>query len=101
MTREPRSVWIGIQGGTCAGKTTIAQTLASYLDPTDTLILGLDQFYRPVEKGWLKNSPTRNFDDPSSLDWNSFRQAALTLEAGLTAEVALYDGLSKLGDLHL
>lgn len=101
MRREPRSVWIGIQGGTCAGKTTMAQTLATYLDPTDTLILGLDLFYRPVEKGWLKNQPTRNFDDPSSLDWDSFRQAALTLRSGLTAEVTLYDEHSKLRDLYL
>lgn len=98
---ERRSVWIGIQGGTCAGKSILARKLAKYLGTTETLIVSLDQFYRPVEKGWLNNTPSLNFDDPSTVDWNSIRQAALTLRSGHATEVSIYEGLTKLGNLRL
>ena len=93
--------WIGIQGGTCAGKTTLAQALAKRIGLDDLLIVSLDLFYHPVEKACPLNAAATNFDDPSSLDWELIRHVIRRLESGNTAMINIYDGLTVSGNILL
>ena len=43
-------LWIGIQGGSCAGKSTVAEALEKKLGTDSTLVIALDQFYFPFDR---------------------------------------------------
>lgn len=101
MAIEVRDAWIGIQGGTCAGKTTLAETLAQEIGPADVLIVSLDLFYRPIEKRFLQDPSGINFDTPSSLDWELLREAIRRLKSGISTVIKVYDGLTLSRELQL
>jgi uridine kinase len=62
-----KPIWIGIQGGTCAGKTTFANELANALGNQNTSIICLDAFFKPYDrKANAANVTAHNFDHPSS-----------------------------------
>jgi uridine kinase len=89
------SLWIGIQGGTCAGKTKVSHALANVLGSQQTLVLSLDSFYLPFDKG--RHSPlAHNFDDPVSLDWDIIHQTCESLAHGTEAIIPSYDFISGL-----
>jgi len=89
------SLWIGIQGGSCAGKTTLSQALAHALGIEQTLVLSLDSFYLPFDK--IRNPVlVHNFDDPSSLDWDAIHEACDLLACGADATIPSYDFASGL-----
>jgi uridine kinase len=101
MVPEVNSCWIGIQGGTCAGKTTLAHALAERFGPEELLVVGLDLFYRPVDEKHLIGSGAINFDTPESLDWELIRHVTQTLRSGNSTAINTYDGITVSGTIPL
>jgi uridine kinase len=85
-------IWIGIQGGTCAGKSTLACELAARLGSENTAIICLDSFFKPYDrKANAENVTAYNFDHPSSLDWLALEAAARSLRSGRPTRIAEFD----------
>jgi len=87
--------WIAIQGGSCAGKTTLANALAHRVGASKTLSICLDLFYFPFERN-PKNpkGSWHNFDDPIACDWARLRRACRRLISGHSAIIPRYDYVS-------
>jgi uridine kinase len=94
MRAEISPIWIGIQGGTCAGKTTLAHAVAQHIGLTEVLIIGLDLFYHPFNKHSPLNSAAINFDAPSSINWQLIQQVVRRLKSGRSTAINVYDGVS-------
>jgi uridine kinase len=81
---------VGIAGGSCAGKTWLAERLQSFLGQEATR-LSLDDFY--LDRSHL--SPGRralvNFDHPRSIDWQKLEEVLGKLAFGSTAAIPTYD----------
>src|SRR5688572_29128427 len=81
---------VGIAGGSCAGKTWLADRLQKHLG-SKAARLSLDSFYR--DQSHL--SPARrvrvNFDRPQAIDWERVEQALSALSQGRSAAVPRYD----------
>jgi uridine kinase len=92
---------IGIQGGTCAGKTTLARALASRFSEQDTMVVCLDDFFRPFDrKAHAGNPIAHNFDDPGAVDWNLLKTVLHDLREEGSAEMPIFDyvtGLRQMG----
>ena len=87
-----KPIWIGIQGGTCAGKTTFANHLATALGSHDSLIICLDAFFKPYDrKANAANITAHNFDHPSSLDWIALEAAMLDLDSGKRVQIPVFE----------
>lgn len=86
-----RPVVIGVAGGTGAGKTTLARTLAEQLGEDRVLQLQHDAYYRdrrdlsPEARGRL------NFDHPDALETPLLIAHLQALRAGRPVEVPVYD----------
>lgn len=82
--------FIGITGGSCAGKTWLAERLQKSLGK-ESGRLSLDDFY--LDRAHL--SPGRraklNFDHPRSIDWARFESVLGSFAAGREARVPKYD----------
>lgn len=75
-----RPFMVGIQGGTCAGKTTLANTLVSALGEAECVAIGLDLFFHPFDRMAHANDPlAHNFDDPMATDWPDVKDVLRTL----------------------
>jgi uridine kinase len=91
-SRETNPFWIGIQGGTCAGKTTLANELAVALGSENSHIVCLDSFFKPYDRrGNADNITAHNFDHPSSLDWNALDTAVFSLSSGKSISIPEFD----------
>lgn len=81
---------VGIVGGSCAGKTWLADRLESILSP-DAARLSLDDFY--LDRSHL--SPARraslNFDHPRAIDWERLEQVLSNCGEGKAVAVPRYD----------
>ena len=81
---------VGIAGGSCAGKTWLADRLQNVLG-TKAARLSLDSFYR--DQSHL--SPARrarvNFDRPQAIDWKRVEEVLSDLTQGRPAAVPRYD----------
>jgi len=85
-------IWIGIQGGTCAGKTTFANELVARLGSENSAIVCLDSFFKPYDrKANAANVTAYNFDHPSSLDWPVLEAAVLSLSSGQPTRIPEFE----------
>ena len=85
-------IWIGIQGGTCAGKTTFANELVERLGYENSAIICLDSFFKPYDrKANAVNTTAYNFDHPSSLDWTSLETAISSLRSGRPTRIPKFE----------
>lgn len=83
------SLLIGISGGSCSGKTTLATNLLYLLGADDCAVLSMDQYYK---SGSEDDAPlTRNFDAPSALDLDRFVNHIELLAQGHSVSVPIYD----------
>src|SRR2546430_2217353 len=89
-----KSLWIGIQGGSCAGKTVLAQAIAQRLGAKHTFILPLDLFYLPLSKQPAIREQLYNFDHPSSVDWELIRKVVHSLRSGKHTAIPVIDFVS-------
>ena len=91
MSGRGRGILIGIAGGTGAGKTLVAQSIAEDLGHDKVLLIEQDSYYRDLQKIPLGERENRNFDHPDAFDRDLLRQHLETLLAGGTIEMPVYD----------
>jgi uridine kinase len=86
-------VVIGIQGGSCAGKTTLADAVRGASHRRVTTI-EIDSFFYTADRLATADPLAMNFDDPVSIDWDLLRGALQTLRSGASASIPSYDYVS-------
>ncbi|UCG52422.1 MAG: uridine kinase [Candidatus Latescibacterota bacterium] len=86
-----RPYFIGIAGGSCAGKTTLAIELAKRLGAERTVRISVDSYYQGPPSAAPEIIDQYNFDDPSALDHQLLTEHLRRLSQGLTADVPVYD----------
>lgn len=70
---------LGVAGGSCSGKTTLARRLVFLLGQVETLHLAFDCYYRPLNHLPLEQRHRVNFDHPESLESELFAAHLATL----------------------
>jgi uridine kinase len=86
-----RGILIGIAGGTGAGKTLVAQTIAEDLGNDEVVLLEQDMYYKDLQSIPLGQRENRNFDHPDAFDRELLRAQLETLLGGGSVEVPTYD----------
>ncbi|SDQ99243.1 uridine kinase [Natronobacterium texcoconense] len=81
---------IGIAGGTGAGKTTVARTLADEVGEPVTRI-PLDNYYEDLSHLEYEEREEVNYDHPSAFEWELLREQLDTLLLGQPVEMPQYD----------
>ena len=85
---------VGIAGGSCSGKTTLAQALIDYFKDSQKVnatLLMQDSYYADLT-GMTKAERDRvNFDHPSALDFDLMRDQLACLKTGKSIECPVYD----------
>lgn len=83
--------FIGIAGGSCSGKTTLARELERRLGGADVACLSIDSYYRGLSARSLDEIDAYNFDDPEALDHDLLVMHLTDLARGKSVEVPVYD----------
>lgn len=86
-----KSMIIGISGGTGAGKTMIAESIADSLGRNDVLILDQDSYYIGRNPWSVDNPDNLNFDHPDAIDFQLLIENLCQLRMGNVIEKPLYD----------
>ena len=79
---------IGIAGGTCAGKSRLAEGLAAHY--ANAALLAMDSFYRQQPPEAIAAGIV-DFDSPEALDLDAMAAALKSLRAGRAVEIPVYD----------
>jgi uridine kinase len=86
-----RGILIGIAGGTGAGKTLVAQSIAQDLGSDQVLLAEQDSYYKDLHHIPLGERENRNFDHPDAFDRELLRTQVEGLLAGMEIDVPIYD----------
>ncbi len=86
-----RGLLIGIAGGTGAGKTLVAQSIAQDLGSEHVLIIEQDSYYKDLQHIPLGERENRNFDHPDAFDREQLRAQLEALTGGKEVDVPIYD----------
>lgn len=84
-------ILIGISGGSCAGKSTLARLIQRCLDPIPAAIITADRYYRSLDHLPVEKRPLENFDSPDMLDRDLLRAHLTLLKTGRPAGLPVYD----------
>ena len=87
MNNNQKSIIIGIAGGTACGKTTLCKLIQS-IDKNNIVIISIDDYYKKLTDRITKQE--RNFDHPSSIDWDLFISDINKLANGETIYAPIY-----------
>jgi uridine kinase len=82
---------IGLSGGSCAGKTTLARLIKDRLAPIPTAIINTDRYYRPLDHLPIEKRTLENFDSPEMLERELLRSHLTLLKSGKPAGLPVYD----------
>lgn len=82
---------IGIAGGSCSGKSSIAVALAGMIRGRPVFILGLDSYYLDLRDLSPEARALHNFDEPASLDIPLLVGNLKGLAAGEEVPIPVYD----------
>jgi uridine kinase len=82
---------VGLAGGSCAGKTTLAGLVKERLAPTAAAIISSDRYYRPLDHLPPERRSRENFDSPAMLDLELLKKHLTLLRAGKPARLPVYD----------
>src|SRR5881409_3768265 len=88
---QRRGILIGLAGGTGAGKTLVAQTIAQDLGSDSVLLIEQDSYYKDLHHIPLGERENRNFDHPDAIDRDLLRQHLEKLLAGEEVDMPSYD----------
>lgn len=94
MTTEtaPKPAFImGVAGGTCSGKTTVAERLAGLIGPDHLSLIRLDSYYVTRPHLPIEERAAADYDHPSAFDWDLLDQHLDALLAGNAIDVPVYD----------
>ncbi len=82
--------FIGIGGGTCAGKTSVAEGIEKRLEGRITL-LTQDNYYEDQQNLSIEERKEQNYDHPDAFDWDLMFNHVKTLLEGESIDMPLYD----------
>ncbi|MCB0407277.1 MAG: uridine kinase [Bdellovibrionales bacterium] len=82
---------IAIAGGSCSGKTTLAQKLQERLGDERSQILYQDSFYIDQSDRFDYDGGSVNFDHPNALDFTLMAQVLSQLKNQQSSEIPIYD----------
>lgn len=88
---QRRNILIGLAGGTGAGKTLVAQSIAQDLGGESVLLIEQDSYYKDLQHIPLGERENRNFDHPDAFDRDLLRTQLEALLAGREVEMPTYD----------
>jgi uridine kinase len=89
---KPEAIFfIGITGGSCAGKSTFARRLRDELGSEYCSILCQDSYYHDQSARFDYEGGAVNFDDPASVDFELLHRHLLQLQSGQPINVPIYD----------
>lgn len=83
-------ILVGIAGGTCSGKTTLAQKLMDVYGE-DALLIPEDGYYRDLTRLTPEERDCVNFDHPDALDFDLLRTHLMALKRHESVDVPVYD----------
>jgi len=86
-----RTILVGIAGGSCAGKTTLASEVAQRLSPLQVSAIQFDSYYRDLSHLPMSERHRQNFDCLEILEWELLRGHLKALHRGETIQVPVYD----------
>ncbi|UCH83305.1 MAG: uridine kinase [Candidatus Latescibacterota bacterium] len=86
-----RPYFIGIAGGSCSGKTTLAKGLAARLGPDQSVTISLDAYYHGLQNATPETIARYNFDDPHALDRELLVTHLRMLSRGQAVDIPVYD----------
>lgn len=86
-----KSKLIGIAGGSCSGKTTLARAILDSLGTKDCHILFQDNYYIDQSDRFDEDGGSVNFDHPDSIDWKLFERHLKDLKEDRSINVPQYD----------
>jgi uridine kinase len=91
MPSVSRPFLIGVAGGTCSGKTTVAERLAELGGAASLTLIKLDSYY--VDAPDLPRSEREkiNYDHPDAFDFGLLNDHIAALCAGASVPVPIYD----------
>jgi len=84
-------LFIGITGGTCAGKTSVARAVAKEINDDSAVIIPLDNYYKDRSHLSFEERKQINYDHPDAFDWELLKKHISRLEKGEAIEMPLYD----------
>ncbi len=82
---------IGVAGGTCSGKTTVAERLAELAGDESLALLKLDSYYIDTPDQPIEERRKLNYDHPDAFDWQLLNDHVAALCAGASVPVPIYD----------
>jgi uridine kinase len=82
---------IGIAGGSGAGKTTVARTIAEKLGEENVAYLSQDWYYNDRSKMTMEDREKENLDHPKAFDTKLLVSHLNLLRKGMPIEVPVYD----------
>src|SRR5437867_4540217 len=88
---QRRNILIGLAGGTGAGKTLVAQSIAQDLGGDSVLLVEQDSYYKDLQHIPLGERENRNFDHPDAFDRDLMRVQLEALLAGREVHMPNYD----------
>ncbi|MFM7489324.1 MAG: uridine kinase [Actinomycetota bacterium] len=91
MTRVNRPFVIGVAGGTCSGKTTVAERLVDLVGTDQLALIRQDAYYIDRSHQTFDDRARANYDHPDAFDWELMNQHLLALLAGQTIPLPVYD----------
>lgn len=84
-------LFIGITGGTCAGKTSVAQAVLKEIEGDSEVIIPLDNYYKDRSHLSFEERKQVNYDHPDAFDWELLKQHIAKLRQGEAIDMPLYD----------
>ena len=91
MTRVNRPFVIGVAGGTCSGKTTVAERLVDLVGTDRLALIRQDAYYIDRTHQAFDDRARANYDHPDAFDWDLMNQQLAALLAGQTIPLPGYD----------
>jgi len=82
---------IGVAGGTCSGKTTVAERLAATVGDDQLALIKQDAYYIERSHQAFEERARANYDHPDAFDWNLMTEQLTDLIGGNSVEVPVYD----------
>ena len=81
---------LAIAGGSCSGKTRLANYTQKALGDEVCTIIRQDNFYKDLG-GAAEDAPLPNFDHPKAFEWEGLRDALSALKTGQAVDIPVYD----------
>ena len=84
-------ILIGIIGGSCSGKTTLARFLTDRLGSEQCLCISQDDYYHDMKMLAESGHPLPNFDAPAAMDYDRLMEDLVKLKTGHPVKMPIYD----------